>query len=415
MKNNPPIKVLWVSPMAPYDEVRHAGGKTHNFYTKGFGNDPRFETTLLTYCVENEAAIVEEEFHACGIHTELIEHPTNKIGKLMWRMINAESVLNPWNRYAGLTRNQHAIRIKSRLRKLKAAGYQPDVIILHWTQMNLLAPWVCKQFPESRLVEMEVDYTYLGYQRRADCAEGILNIWVWKHKAKRMKQLELASLALADLVIVNNLKDQRLLQEAGLSTAFFKWTPFYQSMLHVRRAPAEERTRTVVFYGAMDREENWRSAIWFIEKVMPLLQEYDITFRIIGGNPDKRLLAYQSERVQIAGFVEDISQEFSHALCLAAPLVLGAGIKVKVIEGLSSGLPVLTNDIGIEGIFAEKGRDYLHCETPEEYRNAIVALLNGEIAAEVLEQRGKKFISEDFNFNIDIEHLKDVIENLVSK
>jgi len=124
MKNNPPIKVLWVSPMAPYDEVRHAGGKTHNFYTKGFGNDPRFETTLLTYCVENEAAIVEEEFHACGIHTELIEHPTNKIGKLMWRMINAESVLNPWNRYAGLTRNQHAIRIKSRLRKLKAAGYQ---------------------------------------------------------------------------------------------------------------------------------------------------------------------------------------------------------------------------------------------------------------------------------------------------
>lgn len=95
---------------------------------------------------------------------------------------------------------------------------------------------------------------------------------------------------------------------------------------------------------------------------------------------------------------------------MVAPLVLGAGIKVKIIEALSSGIPVLTNEIGIEGIHAETGRDYLLCRTPEEYAEAIQKAANGKLDS--IGENGRKFVSTQFNVEGSIENYKKRIVNL---
>ena len=126
---NRQIKLLWVSPMAPYNAVGHAGGKTDNFYVKSFSRDAQFDVTLLTYALGQEAPIVRKEFLECEIKAEIIEHPSSFVGRLFWKGMNAETVLNPFNRYAGLTRNHTAIRLMRRLNKIKEeSGYIPNIL-----------------------------------------------------------------------------------------------------------------------------------------------------------------------------------------------------------------------------------------------------------------------------------------------
>lgn len=401
------IKLLWFSAMAPYDSVNHAGGKTHNFYTKSFGGDKRFDVTLLTYCLSNEEEKVRKEFAEYNIKTELVVHPSDRIRCFFWKAVNAETVLNPFNRYAGLTRNQTAIRMIRHLRKMKQNGYKPDLIFLHWTQINLLAKKVKKIFPDSKIVEMEVDVTYQAYERRLKNAENYFKKWFWNHRFNKMKHIEIQSLRLADALIINNCKDAKLLQDEGLNQPLFKWTPFFQSMLDLKRCCDDETNRDILFYGAMGRDENWRSAIWFIENVLNKLRDLNVCLKIVGSHPNDKLKKYQADNVEILGFVEDIGPFFSQSMCLVAPLLLGAGIKVKVIEGLSAGIPVLTNHIGIEGIPAEDGSTYIHCEQPDDYVNAIKTIINNEVNVQEMEKKAKVFVENNLNFKSDAIKLRD--------
>ena len=137
----------------------------------------------------------------------------------------------------------------------------------------------------------------------------------------------------------------------GMNEEKIQWlVPYYSNMSGCAR---KSNNRDILFFGAMSRPENYLSAIWFIENVMPLLNDLDVRFVIVGSKPPEELKRFKSDRIVITGFVNDTLPYFESSMCLVAPLVLGAGIKVKILEAMSSGIPVLTNDIGIEGIEIE--------------------------------------------------------------
>ena len=95
-------------------------------------------------------------------------------------------------------------------------------------------------------------------------------------------------------------------------------------------------------------------------------------------------------------------------MCFVAPLNLGAGIKVKVIEAMYTGITVLTNKIGIEGINAEAGVDYYHCENAEEYAETIRKIYNDELPM----INGKKVIEKDFSLEKSFERYALKIKEL---
>ncbi len=407
-------EILWISCYAPYDKVDHAGGKIHNYFLK-YLHKSCGNVRLLSICREEEKGKIDLDQY--GIPNDIIVLK-NRIDCKAIRfmgMLNAE--YNIFHKYAGRLTGYRERPMRSRLKEICQSGYKPGVIIVEWTEIIVLLPYICRLFPASKIVLVEEDVSYLLYYRRWKAATGVIKAYIYRKRFDKLKNLELDALRRADKVILNNCKDRDLLARDGISSEkMLVWSPYFDNMVHVARKP---EYHNIIYYGAMNRKENYQSAIWFVENVMPLIEHLDVTLEIIGGKPDPVLRKYASERVHILGFVQDVSPYFQKGLCMVAPLVAGAGVKIKVLEALSSGIPVLTNAIGIEGISAEAGKEYLHCETPEEYADIICRLSDRELDSEMISYNSKCFICGHYNNEKSAEEfiqmLKDCLEgNLVN-
>lgn len=102
-------------------------------------------------------------------------------------------------------------------------------------------------------------------------------------------------------------------------------------------------------------------------------------------------------------------------MCFVSPLLTGAGIKIKVIEALSAKIPVLTNEIGIEGIQAIDGVSYFKCENALDYERVIRNILQGKENTSEIADAQVKVIEEYFNMNQSFLEYKEMIYNLGEK
>ena len=387
-------KLLYISYYAPYDTVDHAGGKVHNFYIKEFQKQKDYDVTLLTMCYQREVSKID--FDHYGINHRLVILDHTKSQKIVRKLVSGFSYFNPWDSYSGILLNYERYRLKRMISEYAKESGKPDLIILQWTQIVLLMPFIRSLYPDTPIVAIEEDVLFLNYYRKIGLAQSILQKRIASYQYRNVKKKELAALEKAQLVVTNNPKDGRLLEENRVDKEkIFVSTVYFDNYGYVQR---ESKSKDILFYGAMYREENHMSAMWFIEKVLPLLPE-GYRFVIAGARPLKELLEQQNERVRVLGFVEDIGPYFSECICLAAPLLLGAGIKVKILEAMSAGVPVLTNEIGIEGIGAEPGKEYLHCVTEKEYADAIQGLLANRKQAEKIGQAGRDYVTKNFDLN----------------
>ena len=386
---NERLTIIWVSLHPPFSQANSAGWQTFNYYYKQFNTDARFDVKLVALCNKKDQEKVEKENTENDYKFIYRDDPAvNKLSKIS----NIESSYNPFNRYANLMSNYLSMQILQALREYRDEGIDPDIIILEWTHMVVLAKDVKKVFPDAKVVASEHDVTFVGYNRKRDYYKCFKKI-VWKQKVWWEKRVEVKALRECDLILPHNPNDIELLETENISRDNMMWlTPYFSSYGDCGRQAIRN---DVLFFGAMSRPENYLSAIWYIEKVIPLLEDSGTRFVILGSNPPEELKKYEGDSVHITGFVDSVVPYFESSLCLVAPLVLGAGIKVKILEGLSSGIPVITNNIGIEGIPAKPGYEYIHAENEEQYADAIRKAKVGGL--EEIGQRGKQFIKQQYD------------------
>ncbi len=141
------------------------------------------------------------------------------------------------------------------------------------------------------------------------------------------------------------------------------------------------KNKTLLFVGTLSWEANIQGLLWFIEKVFPLLlkQEKEVQLMVVGKNPDMRLLnaAARYSQILFKGFVEDLEQVYQKASVAIAPLTFGSGMKVKVLEAMYRGIPMVTTSVGIEGI--EHANDCVAvADDPKEFAEHCLTLLNDQ-------------------------------------
>lgn len=167
---------------------------------------------------------------------------------------------------------------------------------------------------------------------------------------------------------------------------------------------------TFCFYGAWNRKENLDGLLWFIKKVIPLVKQ-QFHFKVIGSGMSEKTTNY-IKRVpgfEYVGFVENPMTEIMNCSALIAPLHKGAGVKVKVIDALSSGTKVIGTPVAFEGI--EDNGNYplfVQCTFATDFATVINNWNSNSVG-------DKANARAEFLERYDTNHFPDLIEKLLPK
>jgi glycosyltransferase involved in cell wall biosynthesis len=135
---------------------------------------------------------------------------------------------------------------------------------------------------------------------------------------------------------------------------------------------------TVLFFGAINYFPNTDGALFFLGEVLPiLLGRYpEARIRIVGPGAPESVSALRSKNVEIVGFVDDLRAEIERARVVVAPLRIGGGTRLKILEAMSMRKPIVSTRIGAEGLDVTHGTDILLADHPDAFAREIGRLFD---------------------------------------
>jgi sugar transferase (PEP-CTERM/EpsH1 system associated) len=156
--------------------------------------------------------------------------------------------------------------------------------------------------------------------------------------------------------------------ENGVDTDYFSGTA--ASTL----TPTRSR---IVFVGSMDYYPNTEAVVLFARHIWPRIRERfpEWHFTIVGSNPGPAVIELRSERnVEVTGTVPDIRPYYGDAVAAVVPLRTGGGTRLKILEAMAAGVPVVSSTLGAEGLEVTPGRDLLIADDAEDWLLALASL-----------------------------------------
>ncbi|HKY28061.1 MAG TPA: glycosyltransferase [Pyrinomonadaceae bacterium] len=224
--------------------------------------------------------------------------------------------------------------------------------------------------------------------------------------ARRFRKLETRIARASDLVWCTSDEDRVALERAA--------GPFKAAIVPTihsvgeRGLPFGER-RDLLFVGNFVHAPN-RDAMQFLTReIMPALRESlpRVSLLVVGDNVPEEIAACASADVRVLGFVPDIKPLYASARVMVAPLRFGAGVKGKIGESLAHGLPVVTTEVGAEGMGLSDGAEALIVsDDPREFASAVARAYTDPELWRQLSDNGYRHIAMNFT--------PEVIERIVA-
>jgi glycosyltransferase involved in cell wall biosynthesis len=100
----------------------------------------------------------------------------------------------------------------------------------------------------------------------------------------------------------------------------------------------------------------------------------------------------------VTGFVPDLAALYSRATMFVAPVRLGSGVRVKVLEAFAAGVPVVATPMAAEGLDVADGRELALADSPQSFAGRVLAMLSAPAETEAMGQRGRQFVRDHYSW-----------------
>jgi len=154
---------------------------------------------------------------------------------------------------------------------------------------------------------------------------------------------------------------------AGIDTARYEFSP------------AGREPFTMLFLGSFRHEPNIVALDWFVNAVLPRIvaRQPEARLVVVGSDaPPQHPYADRAPAVEIRGFVEDIREPLARYAVFVCPVRSGSGVRVKLLEAFSIGIPVVSTRIGAEGLARADGEFCLLADQPEAFAEKVLQVFD---------------------------------------
>jgi len=272
-------------------------------------------------------------------------------------------------------------------------GSEFDVIILSRPDVAQAMLPLCRKYaPDTSVIFDTVDLHFLRGHREARLTKDKTT----RKAAAEMETLELSMGAASDAVVVVSTEETKILKKKlpGKRISLISLIHDIQSVI----APHSSR-RDFLFVGGYEHPPNVDAMLWFCSEIMPLVlkQLPDAKLHIIGSKMPASIRSLASDHIITHGYVERIEPFLESCVLSVAPLRFGAGVKGKITQSMSYGLPVVSTRVGAEGMYLEHGKNVLVAEKAAAFAKHIVQLHRDPRIWKRLSQNGLKTVKKYFS------------------
>jgi glycosyltransferase involved in cell wall biosynthesis len=199
------------------------------------------------------------------------------------------------------------------------------------------------------------------------------NLFDW-FDARRWRRLQYSIASEVDKVLICSTLDRDRLRAANAAVV----PNGYPSPAHDPGAHAVtgDSAPSLLFVGPLTYEPNLLAVHWMIEKVLPRLREElpGVAFTIVGD--DRGVHNTDGDGVVYTGYVDDVEPYYDRATVAVVPLHSGGGTRLKVIEAMARGVPLVSTTFGVEGLEVTPGRDVLIADDPARFASTCRAVVS---------------------------------------
>ena len=173
-----------------------------------------------------------------------------------------------------------------------------------------------------------------------------------------------------------------------------------------------EERKNLMFIGGFMHLPNEDGIVWFVESVFPKIRNQlpDVHLYVVGSHPTEKVNALACEQITVTGYVDDVSSYFEQSRVFVSPLRYGAGVKGKIGQSLSFGLPVVTTPIGAEGMGIVDGANALVALDETTFAEKVVRLYQDKTLWERISANGIQTIRDNFSPDVTRRTLQRVLE-----
>ncbi len=184
----------------------------------------------------------------------------------------------------------------------------------------------------------------------------------------------------------------------------------------------EKRSNRIIFCGAMDVLMNIDAVERFARQIFPRVRQAvpDAEFWIVGRDPVPRVRALEHlPGVRVTGRAEDVRPYYAQAKVAVAPFRYGGGTKLKVLEAMALGVPIVATPIGSQGIEAVPGKHLLIAEEDAAFVQQVIALLRHETLRREIATNARRLVEEKYSWQSilrePIERLEELLKGRLLK
>lgn len=214
-------------------------------------------------------------------------------------------------------------------------------------------------------------------------------------------------------VVVSPVEKEILDQESNSNNVFY--IPFlYKTRVKNNLFNNFDKRKDILFIGGFVHKPNEDCVLWFYKYIYPIIRKEipDIKLYIVGSNPPEKILQLACSDIIVTGYLKDVNPMFLKTKVFISPLRYGAGVKGKILQSFSYGLPVVTTSIGAEGMDVRHNLHIMIADNPEEFAKQTIKIYTDKDLWLQLSKNSLRYIEENHSIDIVKEKYNKLFHNL---